>query len=872
MNSRIILILVCLFFLNGILSAQQRINGEAIVQLKSDRDIATFVSDMNSQLGLTAEVKVSHSIYPRMNLWLVEFNEDEIPMRDFLYYANSHNTVEHAQVNHIVTQRLVPDDPFFEQQWHHQQANDHDIDSELAWDITTGGTTPTGDEIVVCVVELGGGKWNTADIIDNHWVNVHEIPLNNIDDDNNGYIDDYDGWNIVSESDIIDNDSHGTRVCSMIGSKGNNNTGVVGVNWDVKMMMVQIGSSTEAAAIAGYVYPLEMRRLYNETNGAQGAYVVATNSSWGTDNGQPADAPIWCAMYDSLGVHGVLSCGSTTNNNSNVDLFGDLPTACPSEYLISVGRTNSMDVRASGGYGITTIDLAAPGDAVYLANNTTYTNTTGTSFSSPCVAGAIALLYSAPCTAFDDNANANPAQAAALMKDFILNGVDTTTQLLGETVSGGRLNVHNSMQLLINSCDNGQCMAPYGLDVTQSPGTLNYAINWNDLIAAEDYRLEYRPVGNSEWISIELNNGNTTTLENLLACANYEARVAAYCTDSLSAWSQIIEWETDGCCIQPQSLEVIASGANSLTLQWNEVLAATGYTIIAADVNGNTQEWLTAETDTFTIQNLIPCSNYTISISSACTNPEGPAYEIPAFTPGCEDCALIPYCVTTANSDVEFIQSVQVGDIIRTSLDDNGYILVSDVSDTLHAQSTYFVECAPGYLGTTYNENFRVWIDYNIDGDFEDENELVFDPAPTTIAVDGSFTVPAAITEGVSRLRVSMTYTPINANNEPEPCGNLTYGEIEDYCITLSNAVGVNEHSQTHMAILPNPAREWFEIRGLRKAPMQVELHSADGRPCATFNLQEWPRFNLPAITNGTYMVRVICEDRVFVSPLVIVR
>ena len=871
MNARHVILLTVLFFLCEILQAQQRMNGEAIVQLKSGSEIATFVSDMNTQLGLTSDVKTSRCIYPRMNLWLVEFNEENIPMRDFLYHAKKNSAVTQAQVNHIVEQRLVPDDPFFEQQWHHQQANDHDIDSELAWDITTGGNTPSGDEIVVCVVELGGGKWNTADIIDNHWVNVHEIPLNNIDDDNNGYIDDYDGWNIVSESDVIDNDSHGTRVCSMIGSTGNNNTGVVGVNWDVKMMMVQIGSSTEAAAIAGYVYPLEMRRLYNETNGAQGAYVVATNSSWGTDNGQPADAPIWCAMYDSLGVHGVLSCGSTTNNNSNVDLFGDLPTACPSDYLISVGRTNSMDVRASGGYGLTTIDLAAPGDAVYLANNTTYTNTTGTSFSSPCVAGAIALLYSAPCTAFDDNASVNPAQAAELIKDFILNGVDTTIQLLGETVSGGRLNVHNSLQLLINSCDNGQCMAPYGLEVTQSLGTLNYTINWNDLIAAEDYRLEYRPVGTTAWTSIELNNGNTTVLENLLACTSYEARVAAYCTDSLSTWSQIIEWETDGCCIQPQSMQVIASSPNSLTLQWNEVLAANGYTIIAADVNGNTQQWLTAETDTFTINNLAACSNYTVSISSACNNPEGQAYEIPAFTPGCEDCALIPYCVTTANSDVEFIQYVQVGDITHTSLGDNGYVLVSDVTDTLNAASTYTVECVPGYLGTTYNENFRVWIDYNIDGDFEDENELVFDPEPTTISVTGSFTVPNAITEGVSRLRVSMTYTPINANNEPDPCGNLTYGEIEDYCITLSNAIGVQERLASAFTVVPNPANDWIQIIGLKQQPSIVTLQSIDGRTCGTLNLHEWPRFTLPALTNGTYFLRVQCENKMLVWPLVIV-
>jgi hypothetical protein len=857
--------------LNSVLHAQSRVSGEAIVQLRNDRDVFHFVTEMNDVLGLTADVKASRCIYPRMNLWLVEFNEEHIAMRDFLYHTKRNSSVVQSQVNHIVTPRVIPDDPFFEQQWHHQQANDHDIDSDLAWDITTGGTTPSGDEIVVCVVELGGAQWNTTDIADNHWVNVHEIPLNNFDDDNNGFIDDYHGWNIITESDVLDNDSHGTRVCSMIGSKGNNNTGVVGVNWDVKMMMVEIGSSTEAAAIAGYVYPLEMRRLYNQTNGAQGAYVVATNSSWGTDNGQPADAPIWCAMYDSLGVHGVLSCASTTNNNTNVDLFGDLPTACPSDYLISVGRTNSMDVRASGGYGISTIDLAAPGDAVYLANNTTYAPTTGTSFSSPCVAGSIALLYSAPCSAFDDNASMNPSQAASLMKEFILNGVDTTVQLLGETVSGGRLNVHNSLQLLINSCDNGQCMAPYGLESLQTSGTLNYTLSWNDLIVAEDYRLEYRPVNDANWITVELNNGNGVMLENLLPCTEYEARVAAYCVDTLSAWSQIIMWETDGCCIQPQSLEVIASTGSSLTLQWNEVLAADGYIIIAADVNGNTQQWQTAQTDTFTIHGLSPCSNYTISISSACNNPEGNALEIPAFTPGCEDCALIPYCVTTANSDVEFIQYLQVGDIMHSSSDDNGYVLVADVTDTLHAQSSYTVECAPGYLGTTYNENFRIWIDYNIDGDFEDEDELVFDPAPTTIPVTGTFTVPSNITEGVSRMRVSMTYTPINANNEPEPCGNLTYGEIEDYCISLTNAVGMKEFSRTDARVFPNPANEWIEFRGLQAQPLEIEVHASEGKQMCNPSLREWPRMNLSELPNGTYFIRLKFESDVVVLPLVIV-
>jgi hypothetical protein len=868
MAMRIVLFLSLIF--SGTLAAQQRMQGETIVQLKDGKSIDACCDVMNAQLGLLANVKPVRCLYSRMNLWLLEFDEEQVALRDVLYYLQGSDMVVQAQANHIVHERVIPDDPFFSQQWHHLQANDHDIDSELAWDITTGGTTPLGDEIVVCVVELGGAQWNTTDIADNHWVNEHEIPLNGVDDDANGFTDDYHGWNINSQNDVLDNDSHGTRVCSMIGSKGNNNTGVTGVNWDVKMMMVEIGSSTEAAAIAGYAYPLEMRRIYNETNGAQGAYVVATNSSWGTDNGQPSDAPIWCAMYDSLGVHGVLSCASTTNNNMNVDLFGDLPTACPSNYLISVARTNSMDVRASGGYGITTIDLAAPGDAVYLANNTSYQTTTGTSFSSPCVAGAIALLYSVPCSAFTTNARNNPSQAAMLMKDFMLNGVDTTPQLLGEMVSGGRLNVHNSMQLLINACDNGDCMSPFGLDVAQLPGTLNYSISWNDLIVATDYQLNYRPIGNVDWISVEIIDNNTTTLENLLACTNYEVRVAAQCPDSLSTWSQTISWQTDGCCIQPQSIEVVASSSNSITLQWNEVLAASGYEIITVDSDGNEIQWQAGITDSITLIGLSACTQYDITIQSQCDNPQGAGPSTEGFTPGCDDCSLIPYCTSSGNSSAEYIAFVQVGDIERTSTSDAGYVLVTDLTDTLYIEELYSVVCMPGYTGTNYSENFRVWIDYNIDGDFNDDNELVFDPSPTTTQVNGTFTVPSGITEGASRMRVSMTYTPINSNNEPSSCGNLVYGEVEDYCVTLSTSVGIKESTKRKGFLLPNPASTWIQLPNNSTHPMSAEVLGIDGRVAATLTLEQWPRAALPYLPNGMYCVRLRDENGYSAWPLLI--
>ncbi|MDG2208575.1 MAG: hypothetical protein P8K81_01150, partial [Flavobacteriales bacterium] len=96
-------------------------------------------------------------------------------------------SVQAVQLNHIVTEReTTPNDPGFGQQWHHVQSGDHDIDSDEAWDITTGGTAANGARIVVAVLEGGGSDYNHTDLLDNHWTNEGEIPGNGIDDDGNG--------------------------------------------------------------------------------------------------------------------------------------------------------------------------------------------------------------------------------------------------------------------------------------------------------------------------------------------------------------------------------------------------------------------------------------------------------------------------------------------------------------------------------------------------------------------------------------------------------------------------------------------------------------------------------------------------------------
>ena len=423
---------------------------EVLVQLASNVD-ATMLAQETSAFAIDNATLVSRP----MNIWRLQLELSTLTENQAIIELYRNPNVLVAQKNHKIELRATtPDDPLFANQWQYFQADDKDIDADDAWDVTTGGTTLNGDVIVAAVLD-DGIDLNHDDFEDNLWTNEAEIPDNGIDDDNNNYTDDYKGWSIVTNSDNIAGGGHGTPVAGIVGAKGNNGLGVAGVNWDVKVMVIKNNFNTnEAKVIEAYSYALEARILYNTTNGAEGAFVVSTNASWGVDFGDPNDAPLWCALYDTLGENGILSCGATINGNFDVDVVGDLPTACPSEYLITVTNTDITDNKVTqAGYGLETIDLGAPGAGAYTtAQGNGYGGFGGTSGATPHVTGTIALLYSAPCQGLADLSLSDPAAAARMVRDYILNGVDPNPSLDGITTTGGRLNVNNAMQDLMANC------------------------------------------------------------------------------------------------------------------------------------------------------------------------------------------------------------------------------------------------------------------------------------------------------------------------------------------------------------------------------------------------------------------------------------
>ena len=436
----------------NILFGQEIVQDKIIVKIAPDISRSDFSSSLD-----TSRYAIEKVLVRRLNILSIKLKNDMIggPLSAIKELENN-PFIDKVMPDTKVSRRNIPDDAQFNQQWALQNTGqsggtiDADIDAPEAWDLSTGGVTPLGDTIVVAIVD-GGMLLTHADLIPNLWTNWGEIPGNGIDDDNNGYIDDIHGWNAYSSNGSIPSDGHGTHVAGIVGAKGNNGNYVSGVNWDVKLMALGGSSGTTSIVLEAYGYILDQRAIYDSTGGASGAFVVATNSSFGVNNADcnSATYSLWNDMYNAMGQYGILSCGATMNNNSNVDVTGDVPTGCESDYMVSVTNTTRNDSKNSGAaYGATTIDLGAPGTQIlstYTGGGTS--SLSGTSMASPHVAGAIGFMHASMSSGLASFYRSSPDQGAIIIKQIILDGTDQLASLNGITVSGGRLNLYNSAVL-----------------------------------------------------------------------------------------------------------------------------------------------------------------------------------------------------------------------------------------------------------------------------------------------------------------------------------------------------------------------------------------------------------------------------------------
>ncbi|MDF1696036.1 MAG: S8 family peptidase [Saprospiraceae bacterium] len=788
--------ILCLFSINT-LSAQQldHVLGEVIIKVKNDQNISSLLKELSADPTLRSSLKARQIMKEPMNLWVVQTNPNEVNELKFLTSLAKNKNVLLAQQNHITQLRAIPNDPNFANQWQYINTGQSggvvgaDIEMDLAWDITTGGLTTDGDTIVVCIIDDGINPEH-PDLGNNLWINYQEIPDNGIDDDGNGYVDDIRGWNAYNNSDNVYVDgSHGTPVAGIVGAKGNNEIGVAGVNWDVKLMIVR-GGSPEATALASYAYPYMMRKLYNETNGEKGAFVVSTNASWGIDFGDPEDAPIWCEFYNMLGEVGILNFGATINGNTNVDEEGDLPTACESNYLVSVTNMNRQDEKVNGaGYGLRTIDIGAYGAQAYTLTSSAYGGFGGTSGATPHVAGTAALLYSTDCESFTALAKSNPAQAALVVKDCILHGVTPNQTLLGRTTTGGKLNAFKSVENMVSMC--GDCTEAFGGEVGEITDKMG-VLTWYDNGNIGSTSIRYKDINDTDWIEVENVIGGFE-FTNLNACSSYEYQTKTICPSNPDAeytYSRV--FETDGCCEIPNVFNVTLEGETAI-VEWDELLAATNF--IAEWKNILDTSWITVELgeeNSFQLNDIMECEFYEIRIKSECENvgTESEFTEIFYVNGNCGECTREFCAFDEKNISDEWIESVEIESVFQniSGVSDLGYgNFLGQFDIQLLKNKEYLLNLVPGYSGNEFPEFFSAYIDYNQNGEFEESESIFISNESTTEAISGTFTIPEEAIVGISRMRIIMRFDVLNG-----PCdeSGFVYGEIEEYCVTILDNTG----------------------------------------------------------------------------------
>lgn len=757
--------------------------GELIVQIKPNASIANILNRQEKMVNHDRpSIKLLSEAWA---IYLLKYDFTKHNEIDLLNQLSRQDEVLNVQRNGIINYRKKPNDIKFYEQWYHNNDGsaggtaEADFDTDLAWDLSTGGITENGDSIVICIIDDGIDTLHD-ELIHNFWKNKNEVPYNGLDDDHNGFTDDYRGWNSYKNNDRFNEGNHGTPVCGLACAEGNNTLGIAGINWNSQLLFVE-GGGDEANAILAYSYPWKMRKKYNESGGKEGAFVVVTSCSWGINYGRVEDAPIWCAIYDSLGKQGILNIAATINANVNVDLEGDLPTTCPSEFLIAVTNMNWNNMKEDGsGYGIKSIDLGSYGENVISTSaGNSYRTFGGTSAATPLVAGAIALFYSLPCIYFDDLATLYPDKVALEMKELLLENVHKNSGLKGITKSEGVMNIFQSA-------------TASGILRTEKIGADFIDLQFINHLLSYPILLEWKKTNSAEWNSIQINNDNLFRIEKLEQCEDYEFRYKFGCTRFEKNFSATKTIRTLGCCLAPKDISINQMDQIKISLGFNSSSLSDQMAVILHKQGEAKRDTIIYKINnqTITIDHLEACSKYYIQLYSFCGQKTysdlSDVFEIK--TNNCAACTDMNYCKRIASkSNLEWIESIKFNAHEYKSGNNEGFgnFISSEPQFLFNQNSTYEFTLTAGYLADSSQLFMAAWIDFNQDGDFEPSENITVPALKFIGTYQKTILIPQDAKAGITRMRIAVKYAE-TSDVPPIACNNgLEFGEYEDYCVYI---------------------------------------------------------------------------------------
>ncbi len=290
----------------------------------------------------------------------------QLPMQKIINVLKSYGLFEYVEPNFIMQKMYTPNDPSAATQWYINA-----LKANQAWDITQGDTN------MVIGITDSGLDTNHLDLRPNVKFNYAD-PINGVDDDGDGYVDNYWGWNMwANTGNVYDaEDSHGTYVAGISSAKVDNSIGIAGLGFKCKMRPIRIDDM-----FGNYIRAYEAV-VYAADHGCK-----VINCSWGSRYFSNFGWDV--IQYAAINKDAVV-VASAGNDNNEVPFY---PASY--QYVLNVGGLQQSNQKGNSSSWGGQLDLVAYGSGVYSTYNpNTYTTSGGTSAAAPMVSAAAALLRS----------------------------------------------------------------------------------------------------------------------------------------------------------------------------------------------------------------------------------------------------------------------------------------------------------------------------------------------------------------------------------------------------------------------------------------------------------------------------------------------
>lgn len=405
----------------------ESVAGQYLVQLTNEHSLVS-IETLETQLAARVVDRV------RSNVVLVQRPVIETSS-SALKSLRASSLVRFAEPNFIYRANRAPNDSNYKDLWGlaNSGALDSrkqkglagvDISAEAAWDITTGSK-----KIVIAVIDTGI-DFSIPDLNDNAWTNEAEANgAAGVDDDGNGYVDDIHGYDFAhDDGDPTDDHSHGSHCAGTIGGRGDDATGVAGVNWDVSLMAVKFLDENGSGNLANAVKSVDYARK-------MGAKIMS--NSWG---GGGESAILKKAIEDARDADS-LFVAAAGNDGSNNDQAPTFPANYAVDNVLAVAAIDNRGELADfSNYGVSTVHVAAPGVNVLSTTPNGLKYFSGTSMATPHVSGIAGLV-----------AAYNPGITYADLKNKIVSTARKTRTLEGRVRSGGIANAYSALSGIVQT-------------------------------------------------------------------------------------------------------------------------------------------------------------------------------------------------------------------------------------------------------------------------------------------------------------------------------------------------------------------------------------------------------------------------------------